>query len=151
MSCVRCGRSPSGWRERGASASASTLPAATPSSPAAPFRRCACSSAAIRSYRRSSRTSSMSFVKRVRSPHRSCDACFYALLDRRFPLRRPPRPSEARRQLVELVLGAAGEVSVADVAAALPLTRREAERELELITENGRALRLDETLYAPAR
>ena len=79
------------------------------------------------------------------------DANVYDLLDRRFPLRRLPRPTEARRQLVELVLGAAGEVSAADVAAALPLTRREAERELELITENGRALRLDETLYAPAR
>jgi predicted ArsR family transcriptional regulator len=78
------------------------------------------------------------------------DANVYDLVERRFPLRRLPQPIVARRQLVEVVLRAAGEVSAADVAAALPLTRREAERELELITKNGDARRVDETLYAPA-
>lgn len=78
------------------------------------------------------------------------DANVYDLVERRFPLRRLPQPDRAPRQLVELVLRAGGEVSVADVAAALPLTRREAERELERITESGEARRLDEMLYAPA-
>jgi hypothetical protein len=78
------------------------------------------------------------------------DANVYELAERRFPLRRLPPTDRARRQLVELVLRAAGEVSAADVAAALPLTRREAESELERIAESGHALRLSERLYAPA-
>lgn len=78
------------------------------------------------------------------------DANVYDLLDRRFPFRRLPPADTARRQLVEVVLHGAGEVSAADVAAALPLTRREAQRELERLANNGRALRLADTLYAPA-
>jgi hypothetical protein len=78
------------------------------------------------------------------------DANLYDLVERRFPLRQLPQPDTARRRLVEFVLRAAREVSAADIAAALPLTRREAERELERITEDGHALRLNETLYAPA-
>jgi hypothetical protein len=78
------------------------------------------------------------------------DANVYDLVERRFPLRRLPPAEKARRQLVECVLRAAREVSAADIAAALPLTRREAESELERITESGHALRLSETLYGPA-
>lgn len=78
------------------------------------------------------------------------DANVYDLLERRFPLRRFPPADRARRQLVELVLRAADEVSAADIAAALPLTRREAESELQRIAEEGRAFRLSETLYTPA-
>jgi hypothetical protein len=78
------------------------------------------------------------------------NANVYDLIERRFPLRRLTPADSARRQLVELVLHAAHEVSAADVAAALPLSRREAESGLERIAEDGHALRLGETLYAPA-
>jgi predicted ArsR family transcriptional regulator len=77
------------------------------------------------------------------------DANVYDLVERRFPVRRLPQPERARRQLVELVLRAAGEVSAADVAAVLPLTRREAKNELELLATSGDALRLDEIVYKP--
>ena len=78
------------------------------------------------------------------------DANVYDLVQRRFPLRRLPPRERARRQLVELVLQAAHEVSAADVAAVLPLTRREAASELERIAADGHALRVDETLYVRA-
>jgi hypothetical protein len=77
------------------------------------------------------------------------DANVYDLVERRFPLRRFPPLEKARRQLVECILGTAREVSAADIAAALPLTRGEAENELERIAESGSAVRLSDTLYAP--
>jgi hypothetical protein len=45
---------------------------------------------------------------------------------------------------------AAHEVSPADVAAALPLTRREVRNELEQLATDEQARRLTDTLYAPA-
>jgi hypothetical protein len=78
------------------------------------------------------------------------DANLYDLVERRFPARRLPPADRARRELVELVLRAAGEVSAADVAAVLPLTRRAAGSELERLVEKGHALRLSDTLYAPS-
>jgi hypothetical protein len=75
------------------------------------------------------------------------DANVYDLVERRFPLGRLPAVEKARQQLVELVLHAAGEVSAADVAAALPLTRREAETELQRLADEGRARRLEPTVY----
>jgi hypothetical protein len=78
------------------------------------------------------------------------NANVYDLLERRFPVRRLPAMDQARRQLVELVLLGAQEVSPADVAAVLPLTRREAENELEQFATSGQALRLGLGLYAAA-
>ncbi len=77
------------------------------------------------------------------------DANVYDLVERRFPSRRLPPPDRARRELVELVLRAGGEVSPADVAAVLPLSRRESEGELERLADCGAAVRVAESLYAP--
>jgi hypothetical protein len=78
------------------------------------------------------------------------DANVYDLVERRFPRRHLPPVDKAHRQLVGLVLLAAHEVSPADVAAALPLTRREVRNELEQLATDGQARRLTDTLYAPA-
>jgi hypothetical protein len=79
------------------------------------------------------------------------DANVYDLLERRFPVDVQPSVEHARRELVALVLAAAREASAADVAAILPLTRREAAAELESLAEEGRARRLDELVFAAAR
>lgn len=65
----------------------------------------------------------------------------FDLLARRWSarLRRLPSPGEARRNLAERVLHAAGEVSAADLAAALAWRPREAAALLEALCEDGAA------------
>ena len=62
----------------------------------------------------------------------------------RTKLRALPTREQARRTLAERVLATAGDLSAADLAAALRLRRREAQEILEALGDAGRATRRDE-------
>ena len=72
------------------------------------------------------------------------------LMARRYAdqLRRLPKPETARVELAALVLGSAGELSAADLAAVIGLTRKEAGAALDLLVEDGTARRQDEEGFA---
>ena len=83
-------------------------------------------------------------------------ALLFDLFARRWRahLRRLPSPEEANATLAETVLRAAGDLSAADLAAALSWRRREAAAVLEALTERGLARVAEEdgiAIWRPAR
>jgi hypothetical protein len=72
------------------------------------------------------------------------------LLARRYEehVRRLLQPEEARRQLAELVLRSAGEVSAADLAAVVGCTRKQAGAALDVLADGGSAWRHVEEGFA---